>query len=208
MDRFVEEIVADIEWRISQMSSIKAIPVIYSFSANHKKQHFFISVPAVYALWEGFVKTSLTIYLSHLKKLRLKRDEIALNLLTHTIDEICKLNNPRQNFDTKKRIVEEIDAILTETIELSTNVPTGANVNFDVISSLLIRFCVEPLSGAYRAPLDKLLTFRNKIAHGENAIRVEEKDLHAFIDLVENLMLDVVINIEKSHGLASFRKPE
>lgn len=207
MDKFIEEILADIDWRVDQLSILKRIPILYNFQPVHKKQHIALCVPAVYALWEGFVKTSLSVYLSHLKSLELKRHEIALNLLTHTVDEICKLNNPRLNFDTKKRIVEELDTILVEKIEISTNVPTGSNVNFEVISRLLKRFCISPLDETvYEKKLDRLLFFRNKIAHGENAIRVEEKDLIGFITLVENLMLDVVINIEKSHGLKSYKK--
>jgi hypothetical protein len=199
MDAFISEIISDIDWRVAQMSTLKTIPIMYSFQPGHKLQHIKFSVPAVYALWEGFVKTTLETYIKEIKKLRVKRDDISLNLLTHTIDEICKLNNPRLNFDTKKRIVEELNSIFIDIIDISTSVPTGSNVNYDVISSLLNRFCINEIDKSkYEKKLDKLLLFRNKIAHGDNAILVTESTLTEFVSLVENLMLDIVINIQDS----------
>lgn len=207
MANFIDEIIDDIDWRVAELATIKSIPFKYSFNENHKKVHIKYSVPAVYALWEGFVKSSFTCYLTHLSKLNLKREDISLNLLTHYIDTYCKLHNPRQNFDTKKRVVQELDLLFVDKINLVTEVPTESNVNYKVLTNLLNRFCIDTVDSKYEKGLDRLLFFRNKIAHGENALKVEIKDITDFVKLVEDLMLDVVINIQNCESKATYKKP-
>lgn len=207
MANFIDEILDDIDWRVAELATIKSIPFKYSFNENHKKVHIKYAVPAVYAIWEGFVKSSFICYLNHLSKLNIKRTDISLNLLTHYIDTFCKLHNPRQNFDTKKRVVQELDILFVDTINLVPEVPTESNVNFKVLSNLLNRFCIDLVDSKYEKGLDRLLFFRNKIAHGENALKVEIKDINDFIKLVEDLMLDIVINIQNCESKKTYMKP-
>ena len=206
MSTFIDEIIEDIDWRVSEMASLKAIPIQYSFNPSHRKQHTKFAVPAVYSIWEGFVKTSLSIYVSHLNQLNIQRTDISANLLTHYIDACCQLNNPRTNFESKRKVVENLNSLFTDTINLTTDIPTESNVNYKVLTSLLNRFCVAYVDSKYEKGLNRLLLFRNKIAHGENAITVEEKDLNEFIKLVEDLMIDIVINIQDSEKNQTYKK--
>ena len=206
MSTFIDEIIADIDWRVSELASLKTIPIQYSFNSDHRKQHTKFAVPAVYSIWEGFVKTSLSIYVNHLSRLNLKRTDISINLLTHYIDTCCNLNNPRTNFESKRKVVESLDKLFINTITLTPDIPTESNVNYKVLTSILNRFCVACVDTKYEKGLNRLLQFRNTIAHGENAIRVEEKDLIEFIKLVEDLMTDIVINIEDSERKQTYKK--
>jgi hypothetical protein len=206
MPTFIEEILDDIDWRVAELATIKSIPFKYGFNENHRTVHIKYSVPAIYSIWEGFVKAAFISYLTHLSKLKIKRNDISLNLLTHYIDCCCKLHNPRQNFDTKRKVVQELDILFVDTIELIPEVPTESNVNFKVLKGLLTRFCIDVVDGKYEKGLDRLLFFRNKIAHGENALRVEIKDVNDFIKLVEDLMLDVVINIQSCESKRTYLK--
>jgi hypothetical protein len=61
MPTFIDEIVADIDWRISELATIKSIPIKYSFRLDHKDIHIKYSIPAIYAIWEGFVKNCFVI---------------------------------------------------------------------------------------------------------------------------------------------------
>lgn len=206
MANFIDEILNDIDWRIAELATIKSMPFKYNFNENHKKVHTKYAVPAVYAIWEGFVKSSFILYLNHLSKLNINRTEISLNLLTHYIDSFCKLHNPRQNFDSKKRIVQDLDILFVDTITLVPEVPTESNVNFKVLTNLLNRFCIDTIDNKYEKGLDRLLFFRNKIAHGENALKVEIMDINNFIKLVEDLMLDIVINIQSCERKKTYLK--
>ncbi len=206
MVTFVDEILADIDWRISELATIKSLPIKYSFRPDHKEVHIKYSIPAIYAIWEGFVKNCFTIYSNHLNTLGIKRTEISTALLTHQIDSECDFNNPRVNFDTKQKLVEQIDNLLTETIVIKPSVPTESNVNLKVLNKILERFCISKINDSYDRGLNKLLLFRNKIAHGENSITVNMTHVTEFVSLIENLMLDITINIESCERTKTYKK--
>jgi hypothetical protein len=194
---FVEEILADIEWRTSELATIKSMPIKYSFRPDHKDIHIKYAVPALYSIWEGFVKNCFTVYSNHLNSLSIKREDISSSLLTHRIDSECDFNNPRQNFESKKKLVQLIDSLLDDVILIKPSVPTESNVNMKVLNKILERFCITQIDNRYERGLNKLLRFRNTIAHGENSIVVNMTHVTEFISLIENLMLDIVINIEE-----------
>jgi hypothetical protein len=206
MKLFIQEILADINWRVSELATIKSLPIKYSFRPDHKELQIKYSIPAIYAIWEGFVKNTFTIYSTHLNSLNITRIEIAHPLLTHQLDLECDFNNPRAAFDSKKRLVNLINNVLDETITIKPGIPTESNVNFKVLNKILERFCISPIEGSYERGLNRLLRFRNMIAHGENALQVNMTDMTQFVSLIENLMLDLIINIETCEKNKTFTK--
>jgi hypothetical protein len=206
MATFIEEIIADIDWRISELSKIKTIPIQYGFRPDHKELIIKYAVPGIYAIWEGFVKNCFTVYSNHLNSLSIKRDDISLALLTHQIDSECDFSNSRTNFDSKQKMVEIIDSLMTEIIIIKPSVPTESNVNLKVLNKILERFCIEKIDEGYHPKLNKLLLFRNTIAHGENSLTVNMQHIVEFISLVENLMLDITINLEECEKNKTYKK--
>lgn len=206
MVTFIDEILADIDWRVSQLATLKSIPIRYSFSPDHKELQIKYTVPAIYAIWEGFVKNSFTIYSNHLNTLSIGRSEIAMPLLTHQLDSECDFNNARINFDSKQRMVILLDSLLTDVVTIKPSVPTESNVNFKVLNKILERFCIDKISDDYEQKLNKLLLFRNKIAHGENSILVNLTHVTEFISTVENLMLDIAINVEQNERSGTYKR--
>jgi hypothetical protein len=73
MKLFIQEILADINWRVSELATIKSLPIKYSFRPDHKELQIKYSIPAIYAIWEGFVKNTFTIYSTHLNSLNITR---------------------------------------------------------------------------------------------------------------------------------------
>jgi len=206
MEIFVQEIEADIDWRISELATLKSIPIQYSFRPNHKNIHLKYSIPAIYAIWEGFVKNCFTIYSNHLNSLSISREDIAPALLTHQIDSECNFNNPRQNFESKQKLVGMLDNLFNDIILIKPSVPTESNVNLKVLNRILERFCIPQVDNKYDKGLNKLLLFRNTIAHGENSISVNMPHVIEFISLIENLMLDIIISIELCEKKESYKK--
>ena len=206
MVTFIDEILADIDWRVSQLATLKSIPIRYSFSPEHKELQIKYTIPAIYAIWEGFVKNSFIIYSNHLNTLSIGRSEIAMPLLTHQLDSECDFNNPRINFDSKQRMVSLLDSLLTDIVIIKPSVPTESNVNFKVLNKILERFCIVKVSDDYEQKLNKLLLFRNKIAHGENSISVNLTHVTEFISTVENLMLDIAINVEQNEKDGTYKR--
>ena len=72
---FIDEILTDIEWRITQLVTIRTLPIKYNLSTSDREIHNRTSIPAIYALWEGFVKEAFSIYARYLDSLQLSRDE-------------------------------------------------------------------------------------------------------------------------------------
>jgi hypothetical protein len=206
MTTFIDEILADIDWRVSQLATLKSIPIRYSFSPEHKELQIKYTIPAIYAIWEGFVKSCFIIYSNHLNTLSIGRSEIAMPLLTHHLDSECDFNNPRINFDSKQKMVTLLDSLLSDIVTIKPSVPTESNVNFKVLDKILERFCIDKVSADYDRQLNKLLLFRNKIAHGENSISVNLTHVNEFISTVENLMLDIVINVEQNAKVGTYKR--
>lgn len=206
MVTFIDEILADIDWRVSELATLKSIPVRYNFKPEHKELQIKYSIPAIYAIWEGFVKSCFVIYSNHLNSLSISRSEIAIPLLTHLLDSDCDFNNPRSAFDAKQRMVSMINSLLTDVVTIKPSVPTESNVNFKVLNKILERFCIDKVPDHYDAKLNKLLLFRNKVSHGDNSINVNMTHLIEFISTVENLMLDVTINIEQNERIGTYKK--
>jgi hypothetical protein len=206
MTTFIDEILADIEWRVSELATLKSIPIRYSFRPEHKELQLKYTIPAIYAIWEGFVKSCFIIYSNHLNSLSIGRSEIAIPLLTHQLDIECDFNNPRINFEAKQRMVSLIDSLLTDIVIIKPSVPTESNVNFKVLNKILERFCIDKVSEVYDTKLNKLLFFRNKVAHGDNSVTVNMTHITEFISTVENLMLDVAINVEQNEKAGTYKK--
>ncbi|WP_373060277.1 MAE_28990/MAE_18760 family HEPN-like nuclease [Zunongwangia sp. H14] len=206
MKIFIQEILADIEWRTAELATLKTIPIKYSFSPDHKDLHIKYSIPAIYSIWEGFVKNCFTIYSNHLNTLALSRTEICYELLTHQLDSECDFNNSRIHFDKKVNLVKTLDSLFQDTIIIKPTVPTESNVNFKVLNRILERFCITRLDDEYDKGLNKLLLFRNKIAHGENSILVNMNHITEFTSLIENLMLDVIIGVEMCEKNETYKK--
>lgn len=203
---FIDEILADIDWRVSELASIKSIPIKYSLRPEHKEIHTKYSIPAIYAIWEGYIKTCFTIYSNHLNSLSIKRDEVAVALLTHIIDSECNFSNPRANFDTKQKLVSKIDQLLVDDIKITPHIPTESNINLKVLNKILERFCLSKISSQYELGLNKLLRYRNTIAHGENSILVNMAIVSEFVALIENLMLDIAVLIDEGEKNQSYKK--
>ena len=206
MKTFIEEILADIDWRIAELATLKSLPIKYSFQPDHRELHIKYSIPAIYAIWEGFIKNVFHIYSTHLNTLSLKRSDIAYPLLTHHFDSVCNFGQARKSFVSKEKLVNVIINAVEEDIIFSPKLPTESNVNLKVLNRIMERFCVQKIDQKYEKDLDKLLLFRNKIAHGENALKVTLTQMTAFIKIIEDIMLDVILALEKSEALKSYMK--
>lgn len=197
MELLIAEIQEDINWRVAEISNIKTIPLRYRMSDSHKKTIISYSIPSLYSIWEGYVKNSFQLLTSYLNKLEIQPNQVHINILTHAIENECKLGNERKHFDKKVDLVISTINIYDSTLNIKQGIPTESNVNFKVINKILERFNIKELDVKYDKPLDRLLLFRNKIAHGENSITVTKQDVDSFSLLIESLMYDMLLSIEE-----------
>ena len=172
-------ILHEIDWRTNEISIIKTTPFLYSFSPERREILKKYTIPTFYSLWEGFVSNSFKIYVEHLNDLNLSADQIHISILTHCLDSKYHLREAKTDFEKQKILVKNMCEYLEREIILPTGIPTESNINYKVINSILKRFNLEILDRTeYEKRLDRLLFFRNKLAHGENAIPIEQKDIN------------------------------
>lgn len=196
MNSLLAEIQEDINWRVSEISNIKTIPLRYSLLETHKNTLISYSIPSLYAIWEGFVKNTFQLLTTFINNLGMEPRLVNINILTHAIENECQLGNERKHFEKKVGLVESALNIIDSSLNIKQGIPTESNVNYKVTNRVLERFNIKDLDCKYEKPLNRLLLFRNKIAHGENSIKVTKQDVDDFTLLIENLMFDILIMIE------------
>lgn len=113
------------------------------------------------------------------------------NLLTHAItaDSKLALDRARTNFRTQKEFSLYISEFLKKEFPLDGKIPTKSNINSEVLLDILERFNLGSIEKKQKIKLDKLLKFRNTIAHGDNSIPVKEEHIDEFVVLVQDLMV-------------------
>ncbi len=206
MAQLISEIQEDINWRVSEIAAIKTIPLRYNLLQKHKDTLTLHSIPSIYSLWEGYLKSTFELLTTYINKQNLDINTVHMNLLTHSIENKCKLGNERKHFKSKHKLVSYIFELFNSTVNIDQGIPSESNANFKVTNRILERFNIHSLSPDYEKPLNRLLLFRNKIAHGENSIQVTRKDIDSFSLLVENLMYEILLLIENYVHHEQFKK--
>lgn len=205
---FIDEINSDIQWRMSELASLKSIPLRYNLLPHHKEMLIKYTIPSIYALWEGFVKNSFELYIREINKLNIPIEEVHINVITHTLSSYEKLylENPRMNFVSKKEFVEFYQTKISQPLNITNKIPTKSNVDFGVINDILTRFNLNLLPKIFEGKLRKLLKFRNSIAHGETSLPVKLEDVTFFSQLVNDLMIEIIIRLDEGYKSQTFKK--
>jgi hypothetical protein len=191
-----QELLYEIQWRTGELSTLKILPTRRNLSEYEKQVLLKYSVVGIYSLWEGFVVQSFIDYIRELNNQNLTYKSVHLNLLAHDIDMKYKLRDSRINFDSKCKLIQNFQLYQNSPIIFSTEIPTESNVNYKVINRILFRFNLDPLdSEKFEKPLDKLLLFRNKIAHGESSVRVNGDTIQELSSTVIDSMHEVTTHI-------------
>lgn len=211
MSDFTDEILADIEWRASQLSTARILPFRYSISVAHRDFLIGYTVPIIYAVWEGFVRNSFEIYVRELNSLGLERNQFCINIISHTLEmNFPQFKSPPKNYTKLAKFFKTLNDYFEERdFRISSNIPTDSNVNLEVINNILLRFNLEPLpDDPHRAGLNKLLQFRNSIAHGDRNILVTASNISEFALTVINLMHEVFLRINEGYIAQSYLNVE
>ena len=197
MIRLEKELLQEVDWRTNELSIIRTIPLLFNFSDKQKEILEKYSVAAIYSIWEGFVTKSFTLYIREINSLNLTCDKINLNILTHDIFIKFDLTEEeRKHFKHKCSFVNNIFEYSKLPVTISPNIPTEANVNFKVINKILNHFNLEELpKNDFDGRLNKLLRYRNNIAHGECSLPVTKEIIQDFNLTVIDAMHEVTTRI-------------
>ena len=200
-----EQLVYEIDWRTGELSMMKTVPFLFPFSSDQKSILKKYSVVMMYSLWEGFVAECFSIYSRELNNLKLQRHQISINILVHSLDVKYSLKSGRTDFNKQIAFVKDFCNYIDGVVDLPVNVPTESNVNYKVINTILHRFNLDLLPlDPYQHRLDKLVFFRNRLAHGEKNIPVNQENIDEMSQTVIMSMHAVVERIIEGYDNQSY----
>jgi hypothetical protein len=209
-----QTIQSDIKERQDLMLKIKTLALRYSFNEKDEQMFLNYSIPAVYAILEGFVQSAFRAYIQELNNIGLTVDIVCEPILIYHLENKFKqFREYPKNPVKKTSFFESLDQFYTEkTIDINVVVNTESNIGFDVLKKLLNAFNLKELDD-YIEPryslskeLKKLLKIRNSLAHGQDSIVVSQEDLNNSIKLVEMLMDLVLKRIMDGFSQKSYLK--
>ena len=195
-----DEIDLEIDWVIRETTRIKLLPHRYEFIEEEKDIYYKSMVPMIYAYLEGFVKNAIRIYMKFVNQLDLTFNDISIRLLVHKIEK--KYNCFKENIKSiqnKEKLVEQLlQDINNNDKTINFNDKAIQNINSDRLNKLLRELNFKEIEDIkIKDGLNKLLQYRNGIAHGENSYRVDENLLMEFIDTIIKTMdyvSDIICN--------------
>jgi len=174
------EIQEDNNWRDGELAKFKINP--------HKVDQKLwdrMCIPMIYAHWEGYVVSSLRLLLDHLNKLQLSPNDVDTKLIVIGLGRAYNSLSGKQSFDQKVDFTVKFKDLFERAIKFKKDIDTKSNLNSKVLKELcnMFGFGFEEFNNVI-ADIDRVVTFRNKIAHGENSILPDTDSIEKYISSV------------------------
>jgi len=189
MHSIIEEISINNQWREGEFARYKKKP-------RHIDEILWcrMCVPMIYAHWEGFVIDALKILLQHLNKLDLVYEEIKTNLVVKSLEKAYKPLSGKQSFNQCIVFTEQFYDKLKNKVKFEVRVDTKSNLRSDVLEEICLQFGFRYHKFKdVEADVNKLVNVRNRIAHGENSIVPDYKNIERYIESI-TLATDILLN--------------
>jgi hypothetical protein len=205
----------DKSWRIQELVNTK----IMIFNARGAHQHTLIraGILLLYSHWEGFIKKSTELFFTYLNCAGVRYIDLNKNLISLGIYDEFESDFPQKQFKSFLITTEFItEGIKNKNFKLNIekHIDTKSNLNSEVLLDLTKKIGIDcTVFQNERFHIDnRLLKFRNSIAHGERTdnnpdlfiTREEFFELHdkinELISVFETLLLNhCELDLYKNH---------
>ncbi len=213
---FREEVEQERLWRESEIRLLKNnIANIEDFGEQKILRKALIVM--LYAYFEGMCKFIFTSYIHHLNKLELQNSQVAWSLLASSFAPVFKaLNSDTKNkyfksvlpndeklhrFARQKEFVENFSLILSNKVSLDEKeiVDLESNIKPFVLKKVLylLGFKYEKVDD-WSGKIEKLLKFRNDVAHGSRKDGIGKADYQILEDEVLHIVDSIVFFVSES----------
>jgi hypothetical protein len=189
----LQELAANLDERRMSLSKVRRIVASLD---GHTLEHTAIemSIPLVYAQWEGYAKEACTLYLRAIEKIGTPLCELKEELVAYVWSrELSQVQSKPQR--ERKCVVVRL-AVETMTLPFAlpdhlATINTRSNLNFDTLTEVCQDLALECPSAQIKKRLDSLIHVRNNIAHGSSpssmSRAVFEQHAETAIDAMEIL---------------------
>lgn len=176
----------------SRMYKCKTIHRRYDMIEDHKKFLIRQAALSVYSAWEGFLKQSISLYLQEINKEKLSYSMLDENYMAYQTDKLIDFKSPKTNFGVVKKASRNIYDMFKHDVIFNTKVNTESNANLKITNSILEKLNLQIIDKKYEKDVNKLLLFRNSVAHGDDGIRITQNDIDKFTILVQSISAEVI----------------
>jgi len=205
-ENFIDALDNEIAWRKKELSYLKGN---VKTNSPYFKTHLRTGIVLLYAHWEGFVKNSCELYLTYIKSLRMRYDELGENIIAFSLKGM--LNEFEQT--NKSTIHCQIIDFLLNKLNERANVPndnvirTGSNLNSNILREILTTVGLDYSNYELKNNLidTVLLKNRNSIAHGEY-IELGEVDFVELHTEIVTMMDDIKNRLSNMVVLETFKR--
>lgn len=210
MAKFEEVCKREIKWRSEEIALLKK--AVINLNATPQMQAVLrrYVVPALYALWEGFVTFIFGEYVAMINASKKKVRQVNVNIVRHDIINRFNLLQIPRDAERQKQLLKDLKSYFDNRIDLSPVVPTSSNVDFAQLKKILGAFGVEwPEVKKYESDMQEFLQFRHGIAHGNMEFKdVGQDRIDKFSSLVNDLMYALMGKLgEHVHGRMYLTNP-
>lgn len=205
--QLIEELCIDEDWHMKELSIYKSIPHRYGTVkfGTINDSYWKMCVPMIYAHWEGFCVQSLKKVCDYISAQHIQYSSV--------IDDIAVLAMSKHIHSLSGQKIEKDKAIIfyrnflekhSGSVEIDTAVAVSAHskLNYKRLKNMMGQIGIEIDSNevikSKKNTIEKLVTYRNKICHGENSIKVTEDDIVSFIRGI-NALFDALLVIFESY---------
>ena len=173
----IDEIQAENNWRDGELATFKVNPQKVDDSLWNR-----MCLPMIYAHWEGYVVSSLKLLIDHLNSLNLNPNEMPTNLIVLGLGTKYNSLSGKQSFDQKVVFTDSFKEIFQKVIKFKKGIDTKSNLNSNVLKELCTVFGFN--FNAFKSVIgdvERIVMFRNRIAHGENSILPDSENIEKYI---------------------------
>ncbi|NTU50574.1 MAG: hypothetical protein HGA87_06855 [Desulfobulbaceae bacterium] len=197
MNDVLRSITADLDWRESEIASMRVFLAGSSLNKGQEKVLLRAAWALLYAHYEGFCKNALSIFYDHI---------LSLPIVCQDLPQATKVFALRRTLKQLRSLPESnlLGRIETFSIDHSARKPVFPEIETDsnlwpsrlrvlLIEADLSTFVVD----THELKLKTLVARRNCIAHGERDIIKEVSYYRSFEDAVYEVMYDLAYQIEE-----------
>lgn len=204
LHKVISEIIEENDWRDREFTRLKV-------NSSNVDEILWcrMSIPMIYAHWEGFVVNSLKILIEHLNSLSLNPLNASINLVVTGLGDNYKSLSGKQSFQQRITFTNNFHNLLKSSLKLSKKIDTKSNLKSSVLAEIceIFSFNMESFN-PYTADIDRIVNIRNSIAHGENAYQVNMENITKYITSVTGAIDTLLVEIDEFIKQKKYLRPQ
>jgi hypothetical protein len=216
LTEFRTQLEAEFEWRSAEMrffhNLCESIPAI-----DQREQFRRALVLLLYSHFEGYCKFALALYVCAINSSGLLCNQANTAIVAATLHDVfVKLRDPTRKapefrsklpddsklhrFALDREFIERTEEIMSRPVAIPENaVNTESNLKPIVLRKNLFRLGLpHDQFASFEGTIDKLLEFRNKIAHGETKAGVKQDVYEGLKESAFRVMSGITVGITKA----------